>query len=51
DDSETEERDILGELEIVARLMITGGEAKEEARLARADRGMMREAILTAATQ
>lgn len=51
DDTETEERDILGELEIVARLMITGGEAKEEARLARADRGMMREAILTAAQQ
>lgn len=51
DDAETEERDILGELEIVARLMITGGEAKEEARLARADRGMMREAILTAAQQ
>lgn len=51
DDVETEERDILGELEIVARLMITGGEAKEEARLERADRGMMREAILTAAQQ
>ncbi|MGJ5664450.1 conjugative transfer ATPase [Morganella morganii] len=51
DDAETEERDILGELEIVARLMITGGEEKEEARLARADRGMMREAILTAAAQ
>lgn len=46
---EDEERDILGELEIVARLMITGGEAKEEARLERADRGMMREAILDAA--
>ena len=44
-----EERDILGELEIVARLMITGGESKEEARLERADRGMMREAILVAA--
>ncbi|EPF6013319.1 conjugative transfer ATPase [Escherichia coli] len=44
-----EERDILGELEIVARLMVTGGEAKEEARLERADRGMMREAILVGA--
>ncbi len=44
-----EERDILGELEIVARLMVTGGEAKEEARLERADRGMMREAILAGA--
>ncbi|PLR35037.1 conjugative transfer ATPase [Chimaeribacter californicus] len=50
DESEgEEERDILGELEIVARLMVTGGEAKEEARLERADRGMMREAILSAA--
>ncbi len=46
-----EERDILGELEIAARLMITGGEEKEEARLERADRGMMREAILAAAQQ
>ena len=50
DDSDAEEeRDILGELEIVARLMVTGGEAKEEARLERADRGMMREAILAGA--
>lgn len=50
DDGNTEEeRDILGELEIVARLMVTGGEAKEEARLERADRGMMREAILAGA--
>ncbi|CNI71248.1 Type IV secretory pathway%2C VirB4 components [Yersinia similis] len=50
DDSDDEdERDILGELEIVARLMITGGEEKEEAKLERADRGMMREAILVAA--
>ncbi|MCW9726761.1 conjugative transfer ATPase [Proteus mirabilis] len=46
---EIDERDILGELEIVARLMITGGEAKEEAKLERADRGMMREAILVSA--
>ncbi|MDT1863023.1 hypothetical protein FPK50_28955, partial [Acinetobacter baumannii] len=46
-----EERDILGELEIAARRMITGGEEKEEARLERADRGMMREAILAAAQQ
>ncbi|HCL5282832.1 TPA: conjugative transfer ATPase [Salmonella enterica] len=50
DDGDTdEERDILGELEIVARLMVTGGEAKEEAKLERADRGMMREAILAGA--
>lgn len=31
--------------------MITGGEEKEEAVLERADRGMMREAILAAAQQ
>lgn len=49
-DDNDDERDILGELEIVARLMITGGEEKEEAKLERADRGMMREAILVAAT-
>lgn len=42
-------RDILGEMEITARLMVTGGEAAEEARMTRADRGMLREAILAAA--
>ncbi len=30
-------------------LMVTGGEAAEEARMTRADRGMLREAILAAA--
>jgi len=40
---------VLGELEITARLMITGGEAKEEARLTRADRSLIRECILDAA--
>lgn len=49
EEDDDEERNILGELEIVARLMIPGGEAKEEAKLERADRGMMREAILVAA--
>jgi conjugative transfer ATPase len=44
-----EQRDILGELEITARLMITGGEAKEEARVSRADRSLIRECILDAA--
>src|SRR5690606_3483379 len=46
-----EQRDILGELEITARLMITGGEAKEEARLTRADRSLIRECIVAAAQQ
>lgn len=46
---EDDERDILGEMEIVARLMITGGEEKEDARLTRADRSAIRQAILQAA--
>jgi conjugative transfer ATPase len=51
DPSRDEQRDILGELEITARLMITGGEAKEEARLTRADRSLIRECIVAAAQQ
>jgi len=46
---EDDQRDILGELEIVARLMITGGEEKEDARLTRADRSAIRHCILEAA--
>jgi conjugative transfer ATPase len=46
---EDDQRDILGELEIVARLMITGGEEKEDARLTRADRSAIRHCILDAA--
>jgi conjugative transfer ATPase len=42
-------RDILGELEITARLMITGGEEKEDARMTRADRSLIRQCILDAA--
>ncbi|MBK0096664.1 conjugative transfer ATPase [Erwinia sp. S63] len=49
DEDKDEERDVLGEMEIAARLMITGGEAAEESRLTRADRGMIREAIMMAA--
>ncbi|MHA3198045.1 conjugative transfer ATPase [Yersinia pseudotuberculosis] len=48
-DDNDDKRDILGEMEIAARLMVTGGEAAEEARMTRADRGMLREAILAAA--
>ncbi|QUP67361.1 conjugative transfer ATPase [Pseudomonas syringae Cit 7] len=48
-DQEDDERDVLGEMEIVARLMITGGEEKEEARLTRADRSVIRHCILAAA--
>lgn len=50
DDSATDEqRDVLGELEITARLMITGGEDREEARMTRADRSLIRQSILDAA--
>ena len=47
--TEDEQRDILGEMEIAARLMITGGEEKEDARLTRADRSAIRQCILNAA--
>ena len=42
-------RDRLGEMEIVARVMITGGDAKEDERLSRSDRMVIRQAILNAA--
>ncbi|MGP3591460.1 conjugative transfer ATPase [Vagococcus sp. WN89Y] len=45
-DEEEDQRDILGEMEISARMMITGGDPKEEAALKRADRAMIREALL-----
>lgn len=43
-----ENRDFLGEMEIIARIMITGGDPREQARLTRADRMLIREAILDA---
>ena len=43
-----ETRDLLGEMEISARLMITGGDAHEDARLTRADRWLIQQAILGA---
>lgn len=46
-----EQRDVLGELEITARLMITGGEDKEELRMTRADRSLIRQCILDAAQE
>lgn len=49
EDADNEQRDLLGEMEITARLMITGGELKEDARLTRSDRALIREAILYAA--
>lgn len=45
---EDEQRDILGEMEITARLMITGGEDKEDLRMTRADRSLIRQCIMDA---
>ncbi len=42
-------RDLLGEMEIAARVMITGGDAGEDARMSRADRLLIRDAIFAAA--
>ena len=52
DDDDLEEttgRDILGEMEIAARIMITGGDEREDARMTRADRLLIRNAIYLAA--
>jgi conjugative transfer ATPase len=49
DDAEGSGRDILGEMEIAARIMITGGDEREDARMTRADRLLIRNAILLAA--
>ncbi|MDX1656929.1 MAG: conjugative transfer ATPase, partial [Candidatus Competibacteraceae bacterium] len=44
-----ERRDILGEMEIAARLMVTGGDPREEERLRRHDRLALRKGILRGA--
>ncbi|MFS7508907.1 conjugative transfer ATPase, partial [Pasteurella multocida] len=43
--------DLLAEMELTARLMITGGEKKEDEKMSRADRAAIRRAILNAARQ
>jgi len=48
-DDDEEERDYLGEMELKARVMITGGDIKEEAKMTRADRLSIRKAIVNAA--
>ncbi|OOF50861.1 conjugative transfer ATPase [Rodentibacter trehalosifermentans] len=52
-DDEAEEgdaqRDILGEMEMIARIMITGGKVKEDENMTRADEAMIRKAIILAA--
>lgn len=49
EDQIDDQRDILGEMEIVTQLMITGGEAREAQRLTRSDKRVIRDAILSAA--
>ncbi|MES9958471.1 MAG: conjugative transfer ATPase [Sedimenticola sp.] len=48
-DEEGTGRDVLGEMEIAARIMITGGDEREDARMTRADRLLIRNAIFLAA--
>ena len=48
-DEEGTDRDVLGEMEIAARIMITGGDEREDARMTRADRLLIRNAIFLAA--
>ncbi len=50
-DTEGEGRDLLGEMEIAARLMITGGDPREDDRMDRADRMSIRQAILDGAEE
>lgn len=49
DGSEDTARDRLGEMEIVARVMITGGDSNEDDRVSRSDRLLIRNSILEAA--
>lgn len=51
DDDSDMQRDLLAEMELTARLMITGGEKKEDEKMSRADRAAIRRAILNAARQ
>lgn len=44
-----EERDVLGELELIAFLMITGGEKREYDRYSRADRQLIRDTLIKTA--
>ena len=47
EDDDDDSRDLLGEMEIAARIMITGGE--EDERISRSDRLIIRDAIIKAA--
>ncbi|OZN25689.1 conjugative transfer ATPase [Actinobacillus seminis] len=49
DEEGSEQRDLLAEMELTTRLMITGGELKEDDKMSRADRAQIRRAIMIAA--
>ncbi|MEE6080770.1 conjugative transfer ATPase, partial [Avibacterium paragallinarum] len=49
DEEGSEQRDLLAEMELTTRLMITGGEMKEDDKMSRADRAQIRRAIMMAA--
>ncbi|QLB13901.1 conjugative transfer ATPase [Bisgaardia hudsonensis] len=49
EDEGEEQRDLLAEMELTTRLMITGGESKEDDKMSRADRAAIRKAIILAA--
>ncbi len=51
DSIDNAQRDILGEMLIIARLMVTGGEEQEEARMSRSDVGLLKSAVLNAAVK
>jgi conjugative transfer ATPase len=44
-----DKRDVMGELEITARLMITGGDPKDEEKFVKADKAVVRRALVAAA--
>lgn len=45
EDIDDDNRDLLGEMEIAARIMITGGDVREDNRMTRSDRLLIRRAI------
>ena len=51
EDEDDAERDFLGEMELSARVMITGGDTREEEKMSRSDRLLIRKAIVSAAIE
>ena len=50
EDEVLDQRDFLGEMLLKAKLMITGGRPREEDRFTRSDEGLLKDALLDAAT-